>query len=106
MASVAIPRNPRPHQPLDKKNGQDGRKQRLIERIARGDLHGAESVRQEIRDEYAARVTKTAPVESANGELSFVSWRNSEGEIETLEMTATREAKAYFKEVMAKERFY
>ncbi|KZX60547.1 hypothetical protein A3709_00280 [Halioglobus sp. HI00S01] len=104
MAIVAIPKRPRPHQPEAQVPANDSRKRELIEMLARGDFHGAESIREEMCAAKEKVVSKhEATATPANNELSFVSWRNDEGELETLEMTATPEAQAYFESVMAKE---
>lgn len=60
------------------------------------------------------RITSVAPgihrgrnrptgIAAANVELATVQWRSADGHTETMEMTASPAARAYFEQVMAKE---
>ena len=104
---AAVPRKPRPHQPERRKVPRvESLKQRLMQQIATGDVKGAESTREAIRHEgLHRRIREIEMAAAANSapEASTVHWVSHDGTEESIEMTATPEAKAYFAEVMKKE---
>ena len=102
---AAVPRKPRPHQPERRKVARvESLKQRLMQQIATGDLTGAESTREAIRHERLhSRIREMEAAANSAPESSTVHWVSHDGTEESIEMTATPEAKAYFAEVMKKE---
>ncbi len=102
---AAVPKKPRPHQDSHQQPTRaESLKQRLVQQIAMGDANGAESTRAKIQHErLQKRIEEMETAANSAPESSTVHWVSNDGAEESIEMTATPEAKAYFSEVMKKE---
>ena len=103
--AAAVPKRPRPHQhSRAEMAGIESLKQKLVQQIAGGDTVGAEATREKIRlERMHKRVIEMETAANSAPEASTVHWVSDDGQEESIEMTATPEAQAYFKEVMKKE---
>jgi hypothetical protein len=102
--ATAVPRRPRPHSPVAGPSAKiQSLKEQLIQRIVRGDQEGAESMRRQLRIES---LKQQADQEAANAApetgASIAVWLGADGERESVEMTATPEAQAYFDQLSSK----
>lgn len=102
--ATAIPKRARPHKPdPDQTSRIQSLKEQLIQHVIRGDQGAAETMRQELRVE---QLKKQALQHAANSPeqpgTSSANWLGPDGEEESIELTATPEAKAYFEQVMSK----
>ena len=79
-------------------------KQLLVQQIASGNAAGAETTRAKLRQERMYnRVRELEAAANSAPEASTVHWVADDGNEESIEMTATPEAKAYFEELAKKE---
>lgn len=103
--ATAIPKKARPHKPGQGRASRiQSLKEQLIQHVIRGDQGAAETMRQELRVEQLKKQALQHAANSPNSPgASSANWLGPDGEHESIELTATPEARAYFEQVMSKE---
>jgi hypothetical protein len=96
--TAAITRRPRSRQPDEgEPTAAESLKQKLMSYVVRGDHPSADTLRRQLQ---SARMNRTVQVHEARvsqqPQDSVAIWADENGVIESIKLTATREAREYF----------